>query len=395
MQTIRRHEFVNNSENFCDLTLQNNSPRVVRNLSVLIITPIFPPKRGGASTYFSCLVTALKKYLRRVYILTTHSRGLRAIENLDNLKIFRVIPDLRSSNPVVRWPIMIFSAAFLTFLIYAWYRPKVLHIHSSSSLALGSSLVSGFLRIPVVKEVRDLLVSETDLKLGPVKKYIVNGRIVKKKIICMGIDEKKILLFPMINAPLVSNVNKSKNLVKNRHLSIVFVGDLTLKKGAKVLMEALSILEEFKVPVSLTLISGVIDRTLQNLFLQRKDPMMKITFFQNLNHEATLEQIAKADILVLPSYSEGYPRVILEAFELGTPVIATKVGGIPEMIIENKTGFLVPPGNSRKLAETIRYLAENPEVRKEVSENARKYIQTIRLTWDDLARTIMKVYLEL
>ena len=78
------------------------------------------------------------------------------------------------------------------------------------------------------------------------------------------------------------------------------------------------------------------------------------------------------DILVFPSHRrEGIPRVIMESSTIGLPIIATRVGGVPEMIIDGVTGILVDPHSSNVLVESILSLLENPEQAKEMGENAR------------------------
>jgi len=82
--------------------------------------------------------------------------------------------------------------------------------------------------------------------------------------------------------------------------------------------------------------------------------------------------LAEASILVLPSDWEGVPLTVLEAMAAGKPVVATAVGGVPELVDEGKTGFLVPPQAPDALAGAILRLARDPELRKRMGEVARK-----------------------
>ena len=68
----------------------------------------------------------------------------------------------------------------------------------------------------------------------------------------------------------------------------------------------------------------------------------------------------RADILVLPSYTEGSPRVIAEAYARGLPVIASDVGSIPYMVQNGTNGILVTPGKADEICEALTYLIENP-----------------------------------
>jgi glycosyltransferase involved in cell wall biosynthesis len=76
------------------------------------------------------------------------------------------------------------------------------------------------------------------------------------------------------------------------------------------------------------------------------------------------------DIYVHPAFLDTFPTVILEALACGTPVVASAVGGIPEQIIEGKTGFLVPSGNSELMARRIIYLLENNEILQQMGQHA-------------------------
>lgn len=81
--------------------------------------------------------------------------------------------------------------------------------------------------------------------------------------------------------------------------------------------------------------------------------------------------MAAVDVLVLPSYREGTPRVITEARASGLPVIATDIAGIPEMIEDQRTGYLFQPGDTKSLADRIAELAKNPECRREMGDATR------------------------
>ena len=83
-----------------------------------------------------------------------------------------------------------------------------------------------------------------------------------------------------------------------------------------------------------------------------------------------------ADVYVHPSRADTFPNTVLEALACGTPVIASKVGGIPEQIIEGKTGYLVPEGDAGRMAEKITFLLENENLNRqmgcEAAEDSKK-----------------------
>src|SRR4029077_19249917 len=77
--------------------------------------------------------------------------------------------------------------------------------------------------------------------------------------------------------------------------------------------------------------------------------------------------IAQLDLFVLPSYTEGMPNVVLESCAAGVPVVATAVGGTPEIIEDGVSGFLSPPGDSEQLLAAIDEALENEERLREVA----------------------------
>ena len=88
------------------------------------------------------------------------------------------------------------------------------------------------------------------------------------------------------------------------------------------------------------------------------------------------EICAASDINLLISTDEGFGRVILEAGAMGVPTIGTNIGGIPEVIEDNKTGLLIPPNNSEELTKAIIKLIENPSLRKQLGKNAKERVKT-------------------
>lgn len=79
--------------------------------------------------------------------------------------------------------------------------------------------------------------------------------------------------------------------------------------------------------------------------------------------------LATGDIFILPSRTEGLPIALLEAMAMGLPVIATRVGGIPEVVVDNETGILVPPDDPDRLAESIIQFMENTRLQKQYGES--------------------------
>lgn len=86
--------------------------------------------------------------------------------------------------------------------------------------------------------------------------------------------------------------------------------------------------------------------------------------------------LGEADIFVLASRSEGMPMSVLEAMAAGVPVVATAVGGVPELVVEGETGLLVPPGDGSALAQAIERLLDDADLRRRLGEAGRRRVET-------------------
>ena len=100
--------------------------------------------------------------------------------------------------------------------------------------------------------------------------------------------------------------------------------------------------------------------------------------------------IKGADIFILPSLSEGMPNVVMEAMALGTPVIATSVNGVSELMENNKNGIIVEPANPVQMARALEYLADNPDKRTFLAKNALKRMESF-FTMEQMLDSLEKI----
>ena len=116
-----------------------------------------------------------------------------------------------------------------------------------------------------------------------------------------------------------------------------------------------------------------------------------IKFCTDLPWDETMKILKASQMLVVPSRTESIPQVIKEAFYLKVPVIATNVGGNPELVVHQETGILVPPEDPEKLTIAINNLLDNEERRRNFANNAFEFINK-NFSWDVLLEKYTNLY---
>jgi len=116
-----------------------------------------------------------------------------------------------------------------------------------------------------------------------------------------------------------------------------------------------------------------------------------VKFCTDLPWDETMKILKASQMLVVPSRTESIPQVIKEAFYLKVPVIATNVGGNPELVVHQETGILVPPEDPEKLMIAINNLLDNEESRRNFADNAFEFINK-NFSWDVLLEKYTNLY---
>jgi glycosyltransferase involved in cell wall biosynthesis len=119
-----------------------------------------------------------------------------------------------------------------------------------------------------------------------------------------------------------------------------------------------------------------------------------VIYCTNLPWNETMKKLKKSTILVVPSRMESIPQVIKEAFFLKIPVIATNVGGISELIENEKTGILIQPDNSKLLLNEINKLLKNTDLQEKLFNEAHEFIMK-NYTWESLLSKYVNFYKKL
>jgi len=146
---------------------------------------------------------------------------------------------------------------------------------------------------------------------------------------------------------------------------LVCVGRLNAQKGHRVLLEGFSLAVTSGVDAKLVLCGDGELRPEVEAYIRDQGISERVEITGWVNEAEVRRRLLRSRGLVLPSFAEGLPMVIMEAFALGRPVISTRIAGIPELVEAGKSGWLVTPGRADQVADAIRELMLVPPARLE------------------------------
>ncbi|MFO0752901.1 MAG: glycosyltransferase [Thermodesulfovibrionales bacterium] len=172
---------------------------------------------------------------------------------------------------------------------------------------------------------------------------------------------------------------------------VVSAGRLSIEKNFSGLIDAAALLVKKEPSLRFVVFGeGVLRRPLER---QVREAGLRGRFFLPGFREELASLLREADIFVLPSFTEGLPNVVLEAYAQKKPVVATAVGGVPEVVRHGSDGFLVRPGETGRMAEYILALARNPQLREEMGARGYRHLEE-RFTFETQTRKYEGLYRE-
>lgn len=223
-------------------------------------------------------------------------------------------------------------------------------------------------------------------------KMLFNKAQKKDFIRFYGQENNKIFTsFLSIYEYILAHNNPKDNDEVNSNFNVLFFGRISPYKGIKYLLDAfVDILESKKINnISLTIAgSGEFDF---DISLYNKYPEIDI-INKYINPRHLAEIIYNSSVVVCPYLDATQSGVVMTSFALKKPVIATRVGGLEEMVTDHKTGFLINKKNVNDIKESILKLYNNPELLKEMSENIYKEYHIGEKSWDKSADFFIKAF---
>jgi glycosyltransferase involved in cell wall biosynthesis len=237
-------------------------------------------------------------------------------------------------------------------------------------------------------------------RLEKPRKLIAMSGSIRNVAVNAGVGPDRVeVLYSGIDPPRTAGEVDRRRIREKHRLSekqpvIGTVANLFPRKGYEYLIEATARIAG-KIPDLHCLIVGEGDRRYGEALMEltRERSLEERVTFAGFQEEVSA-YLAAMDLFVLPSVMEGFGIVLLEAMAAGRAVVATAVGGIPEVIEDRVTGFLVPPRDPAALAEKILFLLDHPEVREEMGEAGRIRVAE-RFSVDRMVDELERLYGEL
>jgi glycosyltransferase involved in cell wall biosynthesis len=385
---------------------------------ILFISQSFIRYRGDISSAF--LHVLAKKIMAMGYdveVLSPHAKGLLYYEKVDNIPIhrFRYGSDRQERlayqgvmDQLVRKS-LINKLIFAFFLIsYFWNaiklakKPevKLIHAHWWIPTGLVATLVSRMYGKPLVitthgTDIRILKPSGISHILGSfvfkrVSHVTVVSNFLKKKLISViPIPPSQVTVRPMpVN---IEQFGPSERKIAEERKTILCVARYTKQKRLDTLIDALDLLKGEGLEVNAILIGeGEEEGSLKKL-IGEKNLSSQVAFLPLMPQDELNRYYQKSDLVVLPSVDEGFGLVLVEAQMCRIPVIGADSGGIPDIIVHERTGLLFPPGDSSSLANCIKRIFDDEGLTSKLISNAYQEART-RFSPDSTAKTFVDIY---
>lgn len=357
-------------------------------MKIAILVGLFPPKwLAGTEIATYHLAEHLAQRGNEVHVITSQDEGLPEHSKENGFYIHRIAwPKIRFIGTISFWAKIclkiqkikpdIIHAQNLLSGIPAWASKKLLNI-PYAVWGQGSDvyLPGRFIRMAsktILKNADAVLALTEDMKQKMQKLY-----------------DRDISVVPNGISPEKFNI-KSGEKKKGNSKTIIFVGRLHPVKGVSYLIEAMAIVHREMTDAKLILVGDGVERSKLEELAEKLDLNSCIQFMGQVQQERIPMIMQQADLFALPSLSEGFPVVILEAMATGLPIVATNVGGIPDILEEGVNGYLVNSKSPGEIADRILMLLRNDKLREEISANNRE--KTKLYEWDKVALKAEKEY---
>lgn len=395
-------------------------------MKVLVIGSVYPRFHEDAEVpWLRTSIAHLKQAGVEIQVLAPAYKGLKSHE-IDGVKVNRFryapagfefltheegAPSKMASKPWLQLLAIpyIISGFFKCIAICRKFRPDVIHAHwpfPHAYIALGAAKL---FRIPLVLNFHgaELLLIRKKKWVKPLLKFAIgqtqavfaNSSFTAGKIRALrNVDVEWSPYGTTLETGEISAEPTQAPHPVNGKFKILFVGRHIERKGICYLIEAAKYLPRDQFEIRIVGVGDLTDKLkAQAAEISTTPDAANIIFTGKLSPEELANEYKTANVFTLPAIvdskgdTEGLGVVLIEAMELGLPVVASNVGGIPDVVVDGVSGILVPEKNPEALASAYKRLAAEPELQKQLLEGARKRIDEC-FNWSKIVERQIAVY---
>jgi glycosyltransferase involved in cell wall biosynthesis len=352
-------------------------------MQILLVTRRFPPAPGGVESQVFQIANLLAKRGHRVKVYASD--------------LYSDIPLRRLRTGLVRYPNGIeisrhialpvpwrmgkgtSFAPTMLLAILKMSSPDIVHCHGLNLFTVSSSsLIEGLRNCKVIctTHVDPGLLSGrlTSLALRTFDGLVALTEIERERMLALGIQRAKIRVIPNgVDLAAFSDLPRRDYFRRRNGIAdhlILYAGRISTLKGCEVLVEAVSLAQR-RIGDCTLVLAGPDWGSQGYLRALCERRRVRTLFTGNLSSSELRSALVACDVFVLPSLSESFGISILEAMLAGAPVVATSVGGIPEIVRDEDTGLLVSPGDHADLAEAICRILGDPQLSTKLATSAK------------------------
>jgi glycosyltransferase involved in cell wall biosynthesis len=340
----------------------------------ILISGHLPPPSGGVATYYQSLLnSSLPQQVDLQFVQTsTHKRMLSQSGKFSVANIISAIADCaRFTKAVIK------------------QRPELSHI----ATAFGLSFVKHSVCVLVARFFGSRVLLHPHCGFSALystqprwwQAFFRSVIRMTNGVITLSSEWNKLLeIIPDCNVyylPNAMDLSSYRDIFQARRtaakevplLKVLYLGYLGKDKGSFDLIEAAKELAAKKVPVVFDLVGGDLEIGEVELLqeeIERANLSQVVKMHPFAEGRGKLNAFNNADVFVYPSYFEGMPMAVIEAMACGLPIIATKIGGLPDLVCDGLNGILVDARCPGQLANAIQLLSSNPDLRSKMGLNS-------------------------
>lgn len=351
---------------------------------------IYLGRKGGGALYSYEMTKALSSKINVLYIVSKQAENIEEIRKLSKgnfelyemdtytdinslilstlkiTKFFRLKKRVLSFKPDVIYYPMSHTWTFIINFFLKGFK-KVLTIHDPINHLGEESIISSIIR---------------KLEIKQCDRFVILSRVFVDELVRQGIKTEDISVIPH---GIFDNYKRTIYGKKEYQKRLLFFGRISEYKGIGVLLEAFKLIKKEISDASLIVV-GSGDISKYEELIRETDGIRIVNKW--IADEDVEKYFTQADILVVPYIDASQSGVILTGYGFSMPVIATNIGGLPEQVINNKTGILVEPNNIDDLAKTCIYLINQPDLVIKMGEAGNKYALE-NYSWDTLSKSLL------